>query len=287
MKKIGFLVSVIFLAAKVLNRYPLYSLNQSNLMKSIFKTLLACSVLLGALAGCNNSSSKSDKVTLQLKYEKGFEKTIYTVTKASQGDMMSMNSIMELKFKLDSVMGDTYRFLVDVNRITSYSKMYDEVEDYDSDKPESKMTEDEKAVHADFRDVLESEFFIEIDKQGKIIKPFYYKNGTLYSGDIIEMATIQILFPDHEIEIGDEWKNETTVSLTNQKKQFTYTLKEVNDKEIVIEMKAEVEGLKSMTGSTVLMGTYHLDRKTNQLIKAVLNSNMSGGGKMNMTIDQK
>ncbi|MES2617657.1 MAG: DUF6263 family protein [Bacteroidota bacterium] len=256
-------------------------------MKSIFKTLLACSVLLGALAGCNNSSSKSDKVTLQLKYEKGFEKTIYTVTKASQGDMMSMNSIMELKFKLDSVMGDTYRFLVDVNRITSYSKMYDEVEDYDSDKPESKMTEDEKAVHADFRDVLESEFFIEIDKQGKIIKPFYYKNGTLYSGDIIEMATIQILFPDHEIEIGDEWKNETTVSLTNQKKQFTYTLKEVNDKEIVIEMKAEVEGLKSMTGSTVLMGTYHLDRKTNQLIKAVLNSNMSGGGKMNMTIDQK
>ncbi len=239
-------------------------------MKSIFKTLLACSVLLGALAGCNNSSSQSNKITLQLKYEKGFEKTIYTVTKASQGDMMSMNSIMELKFKLDSVMGDTYRFLVDVNRITSYTKMYDEVEDYDSDKPESKMTEDEKALHAEFNDVLNSDFYIEINKHGKVIKSFYHKDGTLYSGDIIEIATIQILFPDHEIEIGDEWKNETTVSLTNQKKQFTYTLKEVNDKEIVIEMKAEVEGLKSMTGSTVLMGTYHLDRKTNQLIKAVL-----------------
>ncbi len=250
-------------------------------MNYIFKIALGCCVLLGALTGCNNRSIK-----LQLKYEKGFEKKIYIVTEMSYGDRISKSSTMVLKLKLDSVMVNSYRFIVDVNSITFFSSNGNELEDYDSNEPESEMTKDEKAKHAKFNDMSASEFFIEIDQQGRVIKPFYYKNGNPYKGthsywdEIIEMPTLQIVFPDHDIEIGDQWKYETLVAYTKQKKEFTYTLKEVNDKEVIIELYIETIGMVSGFSKPVLKGTCRLDRKTNQLIKADMKSNMASDGEM-------
>lgn len=78
-------------------------------------------------------------------------------------------------------------------------------------------------------------------------------------------------YPKQELFVGDRWKTNQTMATGGMEGDFisTYTLKEINDKTIIIDMKSNGKGTSSsMKVSFDLSGTLTIDRATGYPLKA-------------------
>lgn len=226
--------------------------------------ILAISILLAFIVfGCGNGNKET--IDLKLDFKTGEVFKIYTAT-ITNGGLMKHQSIMKMSFTIDSVENDRNVIAVKVLRISSESDVFGQKESYDSGKDATNMTEDEKSMHLDFEDVLNSSFSIAISNKGKVLAPFKNKETNQPSEEIIDISNIFIPFPDETVNIGSEWKSERINSLTNSKNIYTYEITEINEKEIIVSVTIEIGAVEGIMSKNTAEGYYILDKKTCRLI---------------------
>ena len=223
----------------------------------------------------SSCAQNSEEIQLKLDRKVGDKQTIVSATETSSGAMLSIKNTMEVSFEVSAYNGSVYTLTSNLLRIKSETKMGDDIENYDSDKEESSMSFSESSMHSEFKTLLDSTFLISIDNKGNVVKSFHSQNGDLVESPIVDMSNIQIIFPDTKVKVGSKWENEKTNPLTTQLTKTTYTIKDINDQEIIISVRATIAGFSSLMGDSKVTGEYILERKTCNLIKGFLEMNSS------------
>ena len=87
-----------------------------------------------------------------------------------------------------------------------------------------------------------------------------------------------VVFPDHPVAIGDSWN--TSASMDQMDLENTYTLKEVTDTEVIIDVKSKIKNMKMDGASGSLSGeqagTTTLHRSSGWVKHANMKQNISG-----------
>ncbi len=231
----------------------------------------------------SSCTQNNEEIVLELKYNIGDEQIIVSSTETSNNSSMSFKSGMEINFIVSDYTENEYTFTSDVLRVKSEIIMGDDIEKYDSDKDETQMTSDEKSMHLEFKDVLDSKFNISIDNLGNITKPFRYMDGEIVENTIIDMSNVQLIFPEYKVKVGTEWKGERINSLTGQNISSTYKIKSITAKEIEISVNSIVAEMSGVLSENRVSGTYVLDKTSCTLIKGTLEMNLQMGGSLTTT----
>ena len=233
-------------------------------------------------------SQNKEEIDLKFNPKIGDQHTIVSQMVTTGNEQMSMKSTMVVRFKVTSKDNENvYTLLSDLRTIKMETKMFGEVEKYDSTKDESLMTTDERSMHEEFKNALESNFEIRIDEKGNIVEPFHAINGNPSTEAIIDIDNIQLVFPKEKVTVGSEWKNEKTNPLTAQKTHSTYTIKDITESEIIISVAAEIDGVSGLLGKSKVEGEYILNKKDCTLIKGTLAMDLQMGGKVTNTYYKK
>ncbi len=243
--------------------------------------------ILAVIILFSSCSQNKEEINLVLQKNVGDKQTIVSTTETSSGALMSLKSTTEIDFTVSEANDTVYTLTADVLRMVYETKMGNEIENYDSDKKESEMTSDEKFMHSEFKDILDSEFEISIDNKGNISEPFHYLNGDAAESPV-DMSNIQIIFPETKVKVGSIWENERTNPLTSSKNKAAYRIMDISDKEITIAVSLIIsESLGGLLKENKATGEYILDRKTCNLIKGNLEMNLQTGGKVTKTFYTK
>lgn len=222
-------------------------------------------VIASLLFGCGKD--KGEAIDLKLKLEAGQVERVYAAT-VTKGGPLEYQGIIEMRFTIDSVKTDRNFIDVKVVRISSDTDEFGKKESYDSNRNIEQMSEEEKSMHLGFRDVLNKSFSVSIDNKGKVIEPFKSKEtgrGKL-TEEIIDISNIYIPFPDEPVYMDSEWKAERTDATTSIKTVSTYKITGINEKEIMVSITSEIEGIKGFLAKNTAKGQYVLDKKTCKLI---------------------
>jgi len=224
-------------------------------------------ILMFLITGCNFNT---EEIELKLNYKVDDTQTIIATTQTSKDALMSLKSVIETNFKVISI--DNNNIVLDTNvaNIKTEVKKENEIEVYDSNKEESKMTEDEKSIHEDLKKVLNHEFKTIIDKKGNIIKPLHYQNGKLVKEPVIDIGNIFLRLPSKKAKVGNGWQSKKKNPLTDQITTTTCRIKEINDSEIIISLELDITGIPGLFGDTTGNGEYKLEKSTSKLIKGYI-----------------
>ena len=233
-------------------------------------------------------SQNNEEIDLKLSPKVGEQQTIVCQVATTGNEQMSMKSTMVVRFKVASKDDqNVFTFHTDLRYIKTETKMFGEVEKYDSTKDESLMTTDEKSMHEEFKNALASNFEIRIDEKGNIVEPFRAIDGNPSTEALVDMSNIQLVFPNEKVKVGSEWKNEKTNPMTEQLTKSTYTIKDITENEIIISVAAEIDGVSGLLGKSKVEGEYILNKKDCTLIKGTLAMDLQMGGKVTNTYYKK
>ncbi|HEX7844639.1 MAG TPA: DUF6263 family protein [Chitinophagaceae bacterium] len=238
---------------------------------------------VAALSACSSNSNK-EKISLELKLTPGEKQTIISRVETNGGPMMQINNSIVTDFEVVGIDSQNlYRLVADIKQISTETKIEGQTESYDSERDEADMTSDQKSMHAEFKDILNSTFTLSLNKKGTIVNPFEYSDGRPVTAPIVDMDNIQLVFPDKKVAVGDSWEKERNNSLTGQKIKSVYTIKDISGRQITIKVRSTISGLSSLLQETKTIGQYILDKETCKLKKATIESNAQMGGKITLT----
>lgn len=233
-------------------------------------------------------SQNKEEIILTLNQKVGDEQTIVSEIETKGNEQMSMKSTVIARFKVSAKDAkNVYTYTTNVLNIKSETKMFGEIEEYDSNKNESLMTSDEKSMHYEFKNALDSTFEILIDEKGNIVKPFYNTDGSGTSDAIVDISNIQLVFPKDKVTINSKWEDEKTNPLTKTKTKSTYTIKDITEDKIIISVNAVIDGVPGLLEQNNVAGEYILNKKDCTLLKGTLEMNLQTGGKVTNTYYKK
>jgi len=246
-----------------------------------FFNLIVSLALICCLSNCGESNNQ--EIELVLEQNVGEKYTVVSETEAGDGSNMSINYSMEILIEVKDLEDDIYNYDVEILRIKSDTKMFGEVESYDSSKSESEMTEEELLAHSDFKQYLGEKFDLSMDKKGNITSPFSYKNGRQLEAPLVDMNNIQITFPKTKVKVGSTWSADNVNELTSQTIKTTYELISISSSEITIATTSDIPGMGGMLDSNQATGKYILNRDNCKLKSGTMTMNMQTGGKAVLT----
>lgn len=242
------------------------------------KLIMFSRVLLTALAvilfGCEKRNEET--VTLKLKFVSGEVDRVF-VSSSTTGQMKIQN-VTQMSFTIDSVKENKNVINAKVLRISSETDMFGEKESYDSRRNIEDMTEDEKEMHLEFKDVLDKSFVFSIDNKGNVLENFKDKLTNSPSEEVVDVSNIFIPFPDEPVKIGSEWKRERINSFTKGKTISTYKVTNITDTEIIISIVSEIGEIGGVLAKNTAKGEYVLDKKTCKLKTGEFMMDLQAGG---------
>lgn len=254
----------------------------------MLKTTLALLCALFLFAGCGDSNNP---VLLRLDMKKG--ETFTLVSKISTDvQSMSLNTEEVIKLSVDSADNNEMVLVGDVVSIKSESDMMGEKESYNSDKKTEEMTADELEMHNEFTKVLNTNFHFKVNNRGQLTRGMTYQDGQTMASEEnpFDLDNFFISFPEKEIKVGDSWEEEKTSAFLDIKSVFTYKVKEITDKEVIISVTKNIGPIKGVSQGNVASGDYVIDRATGRLLKGSLVMNMQaalGGGTATYSFETK
>ena len=240
------------------------------------------------------SNTNGETLSPYLNFEEGFSQILVSGTETISNQMGSLNEINETEFVLDSISIDsTYHFTGKIIRLKYNSDMFGESESFDTDnmKNPSQMTSTELEFYNEIKASLNNPFSFEIDKRGNMIKlPKFKDESYSYLNSDIERRTVSpVIFPDEELYVDYKWTQKTNNPLiASQKINFTYTVAEINEAHIILDVEMVMDGIGSMLNKSNAKGSYKIDKKTKRFIEGERVMEMQiGGGKAVYKIYEK
>ncbi len=223
-------------------------------------------------------SKNTEEVRLRLNHTVGDKFTMTSSTVAKSGSLMSLDNYIEVDFKIVDFNDDVYTMSSLLVRIKSETIMGKDVERYDSDKKKSLMSSEERSMHRDFEKDFNTTYNILINTKGEITKPFHTASGIMIDAPIIAVSQFQMKFPEQKVNVGTSWTGENVNSFTKQTIKSVYTVKDITETEITISVKSTIPEFAGLLKQNETKGTYVLDKKTCQLMKATFKMDMQVGG---------
>ncbi|MCD4793331.1 MAG: hypothetical protein K8R54_08875 [Bacteroidales bacterium] len=240
-----------------------------------FKTKVFVLIILNFVFSCNK-----EKERLKLNLRVGDKQTIVSKSIIDAGGF-SIETTHEIVFDLLNISDSgVYELNTRIVNTESVSDFNNSNTNYNTTGDTSNLNDSEKKVHEAISNFLNKDYKFLINKNGEIIEHFKASDGTYLNS--IEMDKIQIIFPEKEVGIGDEWEN--TVKLQFTVKKSTYRIKNISQDKIYIDVNS-VTPMVFFKQKT--KGEYVLDKKTKRLLEANLESNMVGNGKAVYKIYEK
>ncbi|AXG69406.1 hypothetical protein KORDIASMS9_01628 [Kordia sp. SMS9] len=244
------------------------------------------------------SSKSTDVVSSTLHFKKGFTQTLVFSTKTSANKMGSFEDANEVHFQLDEITSDSmYLFTGKVTRMQYESDIFGEKESLDTEvikalNSTKRLSETELEMYNDIKYYIDEEFTFTLDKYGNIIEKAKFTNASPMADQTIVAQYTPIptfSFPTEKLAVGTTWNYETSNPLIEtQKMKFTYTIDDITEDKIFIDVNLEIDGLAGMLKKTTATGIYEIDRKTKRFIKGDRMMNLqTGGGKVTYTINER
>ncbi|WP_298508274.1 hypothetical protein [uncultured Kordia sp.] len=260
------------------------------------KSFLICLIMVSFLVGCTSKST--DKVSSTINFEKGFTQTLVFGTNTSASKMGFFEDKNEVQFRLDEITSDSsFVFTGKVTRMQYKSDMFGEKENVDTEivkalNNTNKMSATELEVYNDIKQYLDKEYTFTLDKYGTMIKSAEFKDQSLFlDASIIKGFSIvpTMSFPKEDLAVGVTWDYNTTNPLMeSQKIKFSYTVDDITNDKIFIDVQMEMDGIGGVLSKNKAEGRYEIDRKTKRFIKGSRTMKMqTGGGKATYSITEK
>lgn len=253
-----------------------------NLIKqTIF--LFALYVLVSNVS-CTETVKSGEFVNLSLSIPSNFTQTISYYTK-TEGDMGSMTSSEDFEFRLKGIKPDSsYIFIQTLKHIVTSNKLNGENVQFDSAKdtiPEQ-MSESARSLYDEFNYLIDLGQEVNVGTDGRLKS----KDGDNAEASLLstERSILPIELPNKTVQEGFEWVSIRNNPVVKEKKiKTTYTLSKITDKELLIDLVMEVEGVFGENGYKA-EGTVFLDKKTRVIIKGEYLANTKVMNKKNKII---
>ncbi len=223
------------------------------------------------------------RIELKLKYKKG-DKLVYILKETSTGNKFypkfGFRNYIETKVEFIHNFKDKngnlnfdFRYIYFYKKDSTYNRG---VEIYDSRKKESEMTSSFERAFSSLKKEVNKRYTITLNNKGKIIKSWALKDGEKPNSGVFHMENFQIIFPDKNLQVGDEWMYESKGIFTGYYKSIvTLWIKEINEKEICVGYESYLK-TDDLMNNTKAYGEYILDKKNCSLLYAKVESFING-----------
>lgn len=286
-------------------------------MKKYTFTLSILVVLLAfVISSCSQSGggSSTDKVTLELKLEKGQEfkmvsETDQDISMKVMGFKNDMHQAMSFYTKFDVLgeKGEGYEMKVTYDRIKYKieSGMMGSLIDYDSEGDGESSDNPMMAAMDDGFDVMVGKSFnIVMSRQGKVesvsgldelMSAMQEKSGgaeaqTMSADDLEKMMQNMIaIFPKTQVGVGDTWGSKTKLGGQYPMEMETdYKVEEIDANKVYLNVEAEItmdsemelpDGVGSMNMGGEMEGSMEVDRKSGMVLSSNMTMDMKGNVK--------
>lgn len=218
-----------------------------------------------SLCACKRNT---ESVLLRLKYYSGDEKNFVLDQNASSGSLMKMHSQTEISFMVDSATSNgVYVMTARVKGLKMDTEGAGATQHYDSRDKYTNMNENALELDKTFRSVLDAYYNVSLDDRGRITAPLKAPGAEAP----IDMAEVQLEYPEKNIKIGDSWTGERVNKLFGSTNKYTYTVSDITKDKVFLKVNVDIgdiKGLQKLTGKLKGEGEYEINRANGQLIKS-------------------
>ncbi|RYD96001.1 MAG: hypothetical protein EOP54_14735 [Sphingobacteriales bacterium] len=231
------------------------------------------------------------QILLRLNYPKGFEQQlIYNVNTTGEG--MKAKVGMTMSVKVVSVKEGTapvYGFQSAITGMKMDSEAMGQKIVYDSSKKAAVMSEQEKMMDKQLKEVLNQPITFSLDSKGALQGKMQFKNKSGENQEQpFDVNNYQIAFPDKPVGVGSVWTKDVKNEQMGGTVKNTYTVKEITDDTVVVALESVIPPVPGTDKKTTLTGSYTLDRTTGMVLKGNIKGKMATmGATIDMTFTGK
>ena len=246
-------------------------------MKHLFLSLLTCGSLLAVHAQTNlPQPGKTFKTVTDIKVTTNINFAGQDIETVTSGQTTTIDTIK-------NVSANGYTYSATITRVKGGVKVMGQDQNFDSD--DSALRNNPEM--ADLFKALNVPNLIEV-KDGKLFSQSQKVDAIIKMGGADDQAKYLFLLPANNLKEGFQWTDSTT-SEADSKTVSQYTIKQITDNTIVLEVKANIVLKETMNRNGMdivqnLKGTALATRTYNKASRLLMNetSNVDLGGTMEM-----
>ncbi len=198
-------------------------------------------------------SFAQESTLLRLNYNKGDKYIMEMDMKQNMGEgAMIMDMAMEMPMEVIDVNDGVYSSEIGFKSIKMYMEQAGMKVSYDSNLKEEDLDETAKMMSTQMKPMLETVLSSKTNIYGEVLE-MKMLEGTGNADQFTSQAE-SVVYPKEAVTVGYSWTAEKDNN--GMKINSTYTVKSINDKEVVIDVKGDISG--SSTGS--LTGAMNIDK---------------------------
>jgi hypothetical protein len=224
----------------------------------------AFSVMITLLPSCKEQKKHRLNLKVGDQYHLVYETKLIGNTEVDYREKLGM--LLTVKEVSDS----GYLFESDLEFIQTSQTTPEMSVEYDSETAQGDTTLN-PILELTFRPLLDSILFIEVSKNGKIIKPFEFASGSR-AQDPIDPSQIFVEFPEEAIQVEKTWTNEATNTIINANRTTNWKVEKVENGQIFIHVDGSVSPSQGNFGTLPFSGEYTIDEATGLILDASINT---------------
>ncbi len=198
-------------------------------------------------------SFAQESTLLRLNYNKGDKYLMQMDMKQNMGEgTMIMNMAIEMPMEVIDVNDGVYSSEISFKSIKMYMEQAGMKINYDSNLKEEDLDETAKMMSAQMKPMLETVLSSKTNIYGEVLE-MKMLEGTGNADQFTSQAE-SVTYPKEAVTVGYSWTAEKDSN--GMKINSTYTVKSIDDKEVVVDVKGDISG--SSTGS--LTGVMNIDK---------------------------
>lgn len=219
-------------------------LNEQNIMKNFFTLLLFVATTL---------TFAQESTLLRLNYNKG-DKYVMLMDMRQDMGAGKMTMSIEMPMKVIDVTDGVYDSEMSFKRIKMDMEQAGVKVNYDSNLKEEDLDETSKMMVAQMKPILETVLLTKTNVYGEVLDMQMIKG----SGSVDQFAsqTESVVYPKEAVTVGYSWTTEKDNN--GMKISSTYTVKSIDSKVVVLEIKGDITG----TSEGNLTGSLNIDKAT-------------------------
>jgi hypothetical protein len=224
-----------------------------------------------SLIGCKSH----EPILLRLKYAKGDERNFTLKIKCFCSRDLYLNSEVGASFHVDSVTHNSDYLIT--SRVDAI-KMDFHVDDIINNELSQKYDSNDGLPNDKYDAILDGYYTFVLNNMAEVTDGYHLgKSPQLLPFNI---GIVQLTYPEKKVGIGDSWTTDINLPLTGTGTRlfvtnctFTYTINNITDDKVIIDVEAKINSREQMNGvakSLSASGAYTIYRKNGQVKDAYL-----------------
>lgn len=223
-----------------------------------------------------------ESAKLEYNLNKGDVYKIEMVLDQDMAPIMQMNIGMTMMMNITGLEGNNIKSTYQMKRILMKMSSQDEVVEFDSDKKNEDLSEEEKKMKAEITPALEMILYQTIDKSGKIVNQKMVPELKEANSMLNQNQFTNMEYPKTIVKVGSTWDFGQNLNGMNMK--MTYTVTKITNDIIFTDIIGSMAGM----ADAKVGGKLEIDRESGMISIMNLDIGMvTGGINMNMNVKFK